>query len=307
MSEKMSAAFYRSDLYNIFESWQDWDALMRDAGFSAGWEYKQYLLNSGVMDKNRAGEYEGLTVARWKEISSERIMWSQLPHEFSWNQLLLPYRSPLLSHIHHELAKLQKSLSEVDFRSEQWTRLFPYQDAIEKLRAIDLDAEDAFRKKLVQQTDDDVSIVAARSHGVEPIGRVVSLKEVKLSIQRYCLDRNLARPAGARLPKGSVVYGRDFGNGLVLCFAMWEVQLRSSEGFSVYRLNASQSLVRKEHFDVAWDVPVNIPWSGIPELSLYPAYGLKDKSAVSFYVNLAYQLKSFQMRCEAFDAFFGLS
>ncbi|UCU94511.1 hypothetical protein [Hydrogenophaga taeniospiralis] len=300
---QIGSSKFRSDLYNVCDYWGDWDTRMSEAGFANGWQYKQYLLNSLVMDSSQVELYDALRREAWKEDWSERIKWDKLPSEYEYKDLKLPYRSPLHYQAHASLSVLRDDVDIGQFSSLRLQNTQPYFAAAWALNPDPQSNEATFRKSLIDAASSEEHIAAARAVGVDPIGKAANLKEVKRSIQSVLVDKGLARPASGQMPSKWLVYGHDLGNGLVLCFCICEIQHRSY-GKSVYRLSSIQSLVRNEHVMEAWGFPREHPWSMMEDPSIYSGYGVRDESPVPFYVHLAYELKSFQIKCEAFDAFF---
>jgi len=190
-----------------------------------------------------------------------------------------------------------------DFAYLRLRKTQPYLEAAWALNPNPQSSEAIFRKSLIDAGSSEEHIAAARAVGVDPIGKTANLKEVKRSIQSVLVDKGLVQPASGQIPPKWLVYGHDLGNGLMLCFCICEIQHRSY-GKSVYRLSSIQSLVRNEHVLEAWGFPREHPWSMMEDPSIYHGYGVRDESPVPFYVHLAYELQSFQMKCEAFDSFF---
>lgn len=280
---------------------------MHGHGFDSGWLYKQFLLRLGKVDSNLELKYDFLTVEGWREVLSESVGWKNLPSCFDWKKLPLPYRSPFLEDVHAKISSLEGVCDTADIRSEQWRLTFPYQALIDQIRAEQLAADVLFRNELVSGADSPSLISAARSIGVNPIGIPVGTREVKRVVHEFCQHDGLARPSGVRPAKSGFVYGHEFGNGLVLCLSILEVRSFKVGNAAHFRINSSFNLVREEQFLTSWGWPKDFPWAGIPDLSLYPSYGLKNSSPSAFYVNLAYILLSFRLWCEAFDVFFSLS
>lgn len=245
-----------------------------------------------------------LTSEGWKEISSERIRWENLPNNFEWKKFDLPYRSPYLKLVHAKIDELKGSCDEIDLRSERWVQTFPYQRLVEKVRATILDEDVSFRKSLISQADNESHVAAARALGVDPFIFSVGLRGVKKFVREFCLSRDLAELGQAKPTKAGFAYGRDFGNGLILCFSILEIKSHLIDGSPNFRINSSVNLIRKEQFENSWGLPRDFPWAGLPSMSTYSACGLKDTSPVAFYVNLSYLLLSFQFWCEAFDDYF---
>ena len=303
----MSVENYRADLYAVINGVRDWDLRMREYGYTSGWEYKKFLLESELISPCVEAEYDFLTTEGWKEIASERIAWENLPENFEWRKCVIPYRSPHLKLVHAKIDELRESCDEIDLRSERRVSTFPYLRLIEKIRETLLDEDVSFRNSLISQADNEMHIAAARSLGIDPVILPVELKGVKKFVQEFCLSRGLAKPGRAKPTKTGFSYGREFGNGLVLCFSILEVRSYLFDGAAAFRINSSMNLVREEQFESTWGLPKNFPWAGLPNVSIYPAYGLKDTSPVAFYVNLSYLLLSFQFWCEAFDDYFGVA
>lgn len=303
----MSVQNFRVDLYAVIDGVRDWDLRMREYGYTSGWAYKKFLLESGLIDPCMEVEYDLLTAEGWKEIASERIAWENLPENFEWRKCVIPYRSPYLKIVHAKIGELKRSCDEMDLRSERWVRTFPYRRLIEKIRETLLDEDASFRKSLISQADNEMHIAAARSLGVDPVIFPVGLKGVKKFVREFCLSRDLAKPGQVKPTKTGFSYGREFGNGLVLCFSILEIRSYSFDGVAAFRINSSINLVRKEQFENFWGFPKDFPWAGLPDVSIYSACGLKDTSPVAFYVNLSYLLLSFQFWCKAFDDYFGIA
>lgn len=294
----------RSDIYSIVERVGDWDSRMREYGFSSGCSYKRFLLDSGRINSVLEEKYDLLTVEGWKEVSSERIGWENLPTHFDWKGIALPYRSSHLTDAHAKIVSLAGVCDLADIRSERWRLTFPYHMLIDQVRALSGEVDASFRMNLVSSADDETMILASRSLGVNPVSRAVGFKEVKRVVEEFCQERGLAKLSNVRPTKNGFVYGREFGNGLVLCLSVYEVRSFPVEGKHFYRVVSSFNLVRNDQYLNSWGWPKDFPWAGLPELSIYPAYGLKVESSVAFYVNLSYILLSFQFWCEAFDSFF---
>lgn len=280
---------------------------MSEHGFSSGSSYKKFLLELGGIDPTLESTYDFLTLEGWKEYSSERIGWENLPGHFDWPRIVLPYRSSHLASVHEKIASLAGICDLADIRSERLRLTFPYLMLVDQVRTLHGDLDKSFRGKLISRADDEAMVLASRSLGVEPIDRSVGFKEVKKVVEEFCQDRALARSSGVRPIKNGFVYGHDFGNDLVLCLSVLEVRSFQVEGKRWNRMNSSFSLVRKDQFLTSWGWPKYFPWAGLPELSLYPSYGYKEESPTAFYVNLSYILLSFQFWCEAFDNFFETS
>jgi len=225
----------RSDIYNVCDYWGDWDTRMSEAGFTNGWQYKQYLLNSLVMDSSQVELYDALRREAWKEDWSERIKWDMLPSGFEYRNLKLPYRSPLHYQAHASLSEMRDKVDLGDFAYLRLRKTQPYLEAAWALNPNPQSSEAIFRKSLIDAGSSEEHISAARAVGVDPIGKTANLKEVKRSIQSVLVDKGLVQPASGQIPPKWLVYGHDLGNGLMLCFCICEIQHRSY-GKSVYRL-----------------------------------------------------------------------
>lgn len=302
----MSPSLLRPDIFNVVEYLCNWDLRMRDCGFDSGWLYKKFLLDFGKINSDLESRYDFLTIEGWKETLSERVEWGNLPSRFDWKRLPLPYRSPFLENVHNKISSLEGVCDSADIRSEQWRLTFPYQALIDQCRMDQLDADVLFRSELASCADSSLLISAANSVGVNPIGVPVGIREVKRVVHEFCRRNSLATLSSVRPTKSGFVYGHEFDNDLVLCLSILEVRSLKVGNDVRFRINHSFNLVCKDQFRISWGWPKDFPWAGLPELSLYPSYGLKDSSPAAFYVNLAYILLSFRFWCEAFDRFFGL-
>lgn len=298
---------YRPDLFRLLESQSTWDSVLSQEGFGLRMEYKKRLAELGCISEKTFAEFDALTIEGRKELASERIFWNHLPDYFLVDRLDLPYRSPLLNG-RREAAKAiceaNPNFSEADKGNALLERIFPWRGMLSDLWHKSPGLENEIRRQMIEISDDEHAVAAAREFGIDPVDRMVSAKEVKKEIVELCERKGLAKPAPRPYRKTGLLVGRSLGNGLVLILNLWEVRRSLSHGGPWYNMDVGIDIVTDEFFVSDMQAPAGVVWKGIDIGSEFFPYGLKGSSSTSFYIGLAHWLRCFELFAYACDHFF---